>query len=483
MVYQQTMETLARGGMYNYFMFYSGTNFGFWVSTTWKSDQSFITTRYYGRAPLAEGGALNDSYFAAKAANLLACNFQEFLTASEEAPNLLVFDGPVRVEAVRTPLGCLLFVHPRFPVRDHTVYRMDGRGPVITLEEEWPMAELATQPGTSLLPSGDRVELAEQSSYPSMLPFQLNIDSGCRIDYSNTTLMGVAGAPNRRILILRGDPGRRGIVSVNGKPADFVLPSSGIARLETGGVTVLALPRALADRAWFADGRVLIGPAYVGAMQNGKHECFIDGRTVMISRISSQGEMQTKKVDSAPDLTFQMPLKDWTSRPLPQLLPLSEGWRELDHPVGVEELGAYWGYTWYRASFTSQEPRTTSLVFTEASDRIHVFVNGKRMGIWGRGQGAVRDPLPVEIIAGENQFVFLCDNMGRLSEGKCLDRKGIRGPAYLDAAIRPPTPGNIKPIEAFGLATLGCCRRLTKSRPVSAKVSCCRCVPCRSTPG
>ena len=54
-----------------------------------------------------------------------------------------------------------------------------------------------------------------------------------------------------------------------------------------------------------------------------------------------------------------------------------------------------------------------------------------------RGQGAVRDPLPVQLAAGENDFVFLCDNMGRLSEGKCLDLKGIRGPAYLAASVRP----------------------------------------------
>jgi hypothetical protein len=43
--------------------------------------------------------------------------------------------------------------------------------------------------------------------------------------------------------------------------------------------------------------------------------------------------------------------------------------------------------------------------------------------------------LPVELTAGDNLFIFLCDNMGRLSEGAVLDRKGILGPTYCDGRV------------------------------------------------
>ncbi len=435
MLYQQTMETLAAGGMYSYFMFQTGTNFGFWASTTWKSDQSFVTTRYYGRAPVGEGGVLNESYFAAKAAKLLARNFESLLTSGVPAQPPVKLSGPVRVESVRTAEGFLLFVHPRFPVNLSSVYHTDGEGALIQLAEDWPMSELASQPGTLELPSGDRIPIAESSSYPSMLPFALDIASDCRIDYANATLLGITGQSSHRVLLLRGDAGRRGLISVNGARSEFVFPANEPVRIDVGGLTVLALSRAMADRTWFADGRILVGPAYVGESLNGRHECFLDGRSSTIYSISGQGEIAERKVVPAAAVTAQIPLLDWVCHRLPEIQSI-EGWRPLDGPRAVEELGADYGYTWYSARFTSQERRTTGLFFTQAADRLHVFVNGKRMGVWGRGPGATRDPLPVELIAGENRFVFLCDNMGRLSEGKCLDRKGICGPVYVDAEVR-----------------------------------------------
>ncbi len=433
MVYQQTMETLAAGGMYNYFMYYGGTNFGFWASTTWKSDQSFITTRYYGRAPLAEGGAFNETYYATKAVNLLARNFEEYLTAGAPARLPVGFGGPVRGEAVATPQGHLLFVHPRFPVRLESVYHTDGQGPLIQLSEDWPTSEIASQAGTLELPSGERIELAEPSAYPSMLPFGLEIGPDCRIDFANATLLGVAGEARRRVLLFRGEAGRRGLLSVNRVRAQFVFPPGAPARLSVGGVTVLGLSREAADRTWFAEGRVLIGPAFVGSARDSLHECHLDGRCTSIQSVSAQGEITVRDVEPAPPATLQMPIRGWVARPLPEIQAHQTGWRELDQPRGVEELGAYYGYTWYRAACQSAEKRATGLLFTAAADRVHVFVNGRRMGVWGRGPGAVRDPLPVELSAGENQFVFLCDNMGQLSEGSCNDRKGILGPAYLDA--------------------------------------------------
>ena len=440
MLHQQSMETLAAGGMYAYFMFYGGTNFGFWASTSWKSDQSFVTTRYYARAPINEGGAFNDSYYASKAVNLLALNFQDLLTAGERAPLPVAFSGPVRAEAVRTPRGFLLFIHPQFPSRVGSVYHTDGQGPLIQLSEEWPSSDLARQAGTLEL-TQERLELAEPSAYPSMLPFQLEIDPGCHIDYANATLLGSAGTPSRRVLLFRGQAGARGVVSVNGERVEFVFPPDAPVRLSSSGVTILGLSRAAADRAWFTGDRVLIGPAYVGEERGGRHECFLDGQTTSITIVAKDGTVNLRVVEPVPMVSALIPLKGWKPFPLPETQAPASGWREIGGPRPVEDFGAYQGYTWYRASCNSSEKRTTGLLFTQASDRLHVFVNGKRKGVWGRGPGAVRDPLRVDLEAGENNFVFLCDNMGRLSEGAVLDRKGISSGVFLDAEVRElPAP-------------------------------------------
>jgi hypothetical protein len=105
----------------------------------------------------------------------------------------------------------------------------------------------------------------------------------------------------------------------------------------------------------------------------------------------------------------------------------------LKTPQTVEFFKAYYGYAWYRASYRGDQPRRSALMFTDATDRIRVYQNGKPLGVFGRGAEATRDPLPVQLEAGENRFVFLCDNMGRISEGNRLDPKGIGGPVYLHA--------------------------------------------------
>lgn len=81
------------------------------------------------------------------------------------------------------------------------------------------------------------------------------------------------------MVLLRGEGRRKGIVAVNGKTAEFVFSPQEPARVSVGGVTVLGLCRELADRTWFVNGRVLIGPAYVGEPSAGLHECFLDGRS------------------------------------------------------------------------------------------------------------------------------------------------------------------------------------------------------------
>jgi len=458
MMRQQTAETLAAGGMYAYFMMYGGTNFGFWASTTWKSDQSFVTTRYYARAPIHEGGAFNETYNAAKAVNLLALNFQDLLTAGEDADLPVAFSGPVRAGAVRTPRGYLLFVHPQFPSRVASEYHTDGQsGPLIQLSENWPLPEIASQPGAIEL-RGEVLNLAEASSYSSMLPFELEIDPGARIDYANATLLGRAGTERRRVLLFRGQAGTRGVVSVNGKRAEFVFTEAEPARIEIGNLTVLGVSQEAAGRTWFAGGRVLIGPAYVGEERSGRHDCFLDGQTSSIVTVSRDGVLDSQAVKPAASVEAQIAFKNWTPHPLPETEGSGSGWRELDRPRTVEEFEAYQGYTWYRAAFHSPQRTSTGLLFTQASDRIHVFVNGRRAGVWGRGPGAVRDPLPVQLEAGENRFVLLCDNMGRLSEGAVLDRKGIGGPAFLDAEVRDlPGPAwsvpERPPTESWGYQT------------------------------
>jgi len=442
MVYQLTMEILAAGGMYSYYTFYCGTNFGFWASTTWKSDDAWVTTRYYARAPVAEGGAFNESFWAVKAANLLARGAEEFLTAAVPAPLPVSLSGPVRGQAVRAPQGYLIFVQPEYPEKRSTLYHTDAQAAErVQTAEDWPFADIASEAGAIRLPSGTTLELAESSARSSMLPYELQVDPHCRIDHANASFFGTAGPSSRRVVLLRGEAGRKGVVSINGKTAEFVFSVDEPARVSVGAVTVLGLSCELADRTWFADSRVLIGAAYVREARGDLHECFLDGRSAQLHTISREGVIESRRFAPVAAVEAQVALPRWTAYTLPEIDSPLEGWRALEQPVCLEELGTYWGYAWYRGVVDSPAARDTGLLFTDASDRLTVFVNGKRAGIWGRGREAVRDPLRISLMAGRNELVFLCDDMGHLSQGSLPDRKGIKGPAYVDAqvcALPPP---------------------------------------------
>jgi len=265
------------------------------------------------------------------------------------------------------------------------VYHTDNSGgPLIQLAEDFPQSEIAAEAGTAML-GGRVVPLAAPSAVALVLPFGLEIDPGRTIDHANATLVGLAGLPARRVIVLRGEAGRAGLVSVNGWPAAFVFGDAPVT-LAVGGATVLALSEALADRAWFADGRLIVGAAYVGEARAGGHECFADGHTTAITTVSRKGVFATHAVDAAAnavvDVSATVALAGWTAHPMAEP-GATDGWTPLPAPRSVEHLGADQGYTWYRARFASPTARETRIFPIAVKDRLKVFVNGERQGVWG----------------------------------------------------------------------------------------------------
>ena len=430
---RQTMANmLLQRGMYNFYMFHGGTNFGFWASNSVRSDHSWITTEYNHTSPVAEGGALNDKYFAVKSASYLAANFQDFLCKSSVVPNPVIAEGPVRLHTLCSPQGVMLFVIPLYPVHDEIVWRVDGRAPFRSLVENPPSEEMAVQVGRLRFPSGEILDLAESSQSPLMLPYQFEIDQHCRVDFSNATMLGYTGTESSRVIVFCGEPGKLGIVSINDRRIEFVF-SSDLVATRAGNVKLLALSPELADRAWFAEGRLVIGPAYVGESIEGQHECWVNERVTAIHTVSAEGKYRRMDVSAPTTQIGIIPISGWTEHVLEEIGGETKAWTDIGKPCSIETLGGYYGYAWYRASFVSKDARMGTVFFTHAADRIHVFLNGQRIsGVWGRGEGATRDPLPISLAAGKNQFAFLCDNMGRSAEGGTLDFKGIWDEVYLD---------------------------------------------------
>jgi len=423
LVKAQLMEMLASRVMYNYFMYHGGTNFGFRASSSWQTDYAFVTTCYYPYSPLAEGGGFGELFSTTKSVDQLGTNFQEFFCRSAPVESPIKSEGPIRISALRSPAGAMVFVLPT-------------------------KADEKTR-GALILSTGERIGLAEAPASPMMLPFGFMAREGLRIDWANATLLGVAGPDTKPVLVFVGSQSCKGRASLSGQIVEFGFGVEEPDIKEASRCLVFAISHELAARTWFADGRLVIGPAYLGERSGRRHECWLRGGETTVHVMESDGRRRREVVvaPSAPE--GQIALRQWRSCVLPEISGGGIGWRSTDEPRSLEEMGAYLGYAWYRASFHSEQARLATLQFTQAGDRFHVFLNGKAHGVWGRGAKATRDPLPVELLAGDNDFVFLCDNMGHQSEGRAKQRKGVLGPVVLDAKPRDMgRPERLKPDQA-----------------------------------
>ena len=432
MLEQQAFDLLSRQNMPAYFCFHGGTSFGFMGSSTWKSEHSWVTNRYYPDGPIAEGGALNETYFAVKGAGQLAANFEEFFATATAVVNPVHFIGPVTARSLATKQGLFLCVLPAQPIVQSFKDEMREGKVINSVVDARPTANVAEQPGVMVLNEGRTLVLAAGSHRPLVLPFHFAVDDKWVIDYCNSTLLGVAGNRARRTLVIWGESGRTGIISINGTELQFVFPRDGVLTPSVAGVTLLCVNESLMRLTWFVDGWVIVGANYVGETTAAGIECWLSAAASVLIAVSPDGKFhrQTAAVADASATVIQ----SLTWRRFELTEPTSTaGWRNIPGPRSAEQLDEPYGYLWYRAKAPRNAGGASGLLFTRASDRVHVWADGHYLGVWGRGPGASREVLDVGAVAESMTLTFLCDNMGRSSEGSAHQSKGVSGPAYMGA--------------------------------------------------
>jgi hypothetical protein len=77
------------------------------------------------------------------------------------------------------------------------------------------------------------------------------------------------------------------------------------------------------------------------------------------------------------------------------------------------------------------------LLLPECEDRATLFLNGRRIGLWGRGPGGQREPIFASFRKGPNTLTMLVDNLGRFDGGSRLGQgKGLLSEVFDGKAIR-----------------------------------------------
>lgn len=432
MLEQQAFNLLSRQCMSAYFCFHGGTSFGFMGSSTWKSEHSWVTNRYYPDGPVAEGGALNETYFAVKSAGLVAANFEEFFATAVPVANPIVIRGPVLGRTLASPRGLFICVLPQQPIvqafKDEV---RDGRVTNSVVDSR-PTVNVAEQPGDIVLGNGRAITLAAGSARPLVIPFHFRVDERCVIDYCNATLLGIGGTPARRTLVLWGESGRRCVISINGIERQFIISRDRVTTLNVAGATILCVCETLMRLTWFADGWVIVGADYAGEATAAGIECWLSAASGVLVAVAPDGNIHRQSAATADAPTTALQSLTW-QRFTPAEPDSKTGWIGLPGPRSAEQIEQPYGYIWYRAKAQRSTIAGSGLLFSAASDRVHVWADGRYQGLWGRGSGASRDLLDLGATTESTIFTFLCDNMGRSSEGSAHQSKGISGPAYLGA--------------------------------------------------
>ena len=398
-VARKALEILGCGSQINYYMWHGGTNFAFWGSRLGEGDTTWQTTSYDYDAPLAEGGGLTEKYYLTKLVNMLASHFGQILAQMRmEGPGVTVHNS-TQVLNLSGPSGKL------------AVITNNGRDETTT--------------AVISLPDGKEMEVSLEPLGAVAIPIMVKLTPDHLLNYSNLMPLGLFGEDN---LVLHGPAGWEGRICVNDQEIRQKVPSDDKPLiLEHCGQRIVIINSSLAQRTWELDGSLVLGPKFVGETIE---DITPAHGSKQYSILSPDGQIMQKKVKVVPPKRSTPPRlgKFQRLRVCDEPINADLDWEKMDRPRDLSATGADYGYGWYRLLVDSDRAGRRNLFLPGCEDRALVYLNGTMAGLWGRGPEASRKPMPVNFRRGQNEIIFLVDNLGRHCYGAKLgEPKGIFG--------------------------------------------------------
>lgn len=419
-VARHAMAVLGCGAQCNYTMWHGGTNFAFWGGRRAASDEHYQVTSYDCGAPLTEAGHLTETYYTTRLVNMLANHMGQFFASSIlEQPGVNVHDST----SVMNLSG---------PLCDWAIITNNGRHDITT--------------ASISLPEGQNLEIPLGLIGAAAIPIELDLGPFGMLDYANLTPLGLFGA---NILVFHGPVGFEARIALNGKEIRAEVPKDAAPLLiEHEHMLLVLVNTETAMRTWALKDSLVFGPMFVG---EDPADVVLPSGTRQYVVLSTEGKLSSKRITPTRAKKPPTPrLRQWKRLAVaPEPTDDTLDWRKIDGPKDVDHLGIHYGYAWYRIEIDAPRARKHSLFLPACEDRATLFLNGKRVGLWGRGSGAARRPIPTSFKRGRNVLVAMVDNLGRFSSGSRIGtRKGLFGHVY-DAKPLRHGRFKLKAMEGF----------------------------------
>ena len=433
-IVRRLAEVLAAGGQFNIEPFHGGTNFGFAAGRdpALGSDGFLCTSNDCG-APVNEVGNHRPSFRAIRRICTFASRFSRVLSHLDPARQ------PVALlpEAPPPPRQGAAATSSRVSV----VHAVGSQGGVVFVfgdesgnNEPGPMSLLL--PDGSTLP----VDLGSQSVVWCLLDTRLT--GRANLDYCNLCALALIG----RVLVCFGPAGSRAMLSINGAPFETNVPEGKLPFIhEHEGVVLVIASDAQVDEIAFDDTGVYLG--VTGIDRHGKPVPHPEHR--QWTKLDAEGKSTVHKIahaeghEAKPARAQRPSLGEW------QLVSTedyaggtSARFAAIAKPADLVSLGAPYGYGWYRVKFPSSSPGKIDLMFPQAGHRLHMWLDGESLGVFGMGPGASPLIVPMNLKKGSHTLVALAENFGRVCNGADLGESvGIYGHAW---SVEPIKPGKAK---------------------------------------
>ncbi|MCD9025699.1 beta-galactosidase [Cohnella silvisoli] len=395
-VVRKSIEILGCGSQNTYYMWHGGTNFAFWGGRLQYEPFFHIITSYDMDSPLAEGGELTPKYYGTKLVTTLASSMGAFFA-----------DKRIHPEEVTVQEGITVL-----PIKG------GGGGWITATRGE---RDDAKEIGVSM-PDGTALLVSLEPYGAVIVPYGLQLTDSAYLNYTN--LMPFGWFPN--MLVLHGPPEWDTVVCINGTEFRDVVPSGDVPEIHRiDDLTVIILSTELAEHTWWLDGSLIVGAAYVGADYN---DIRLGAGIISYSEIRADGSLLRHVIGERPDKSeLLLTLDEWKciercSEPFGN----AAEWMPIEGPTGLTELNILYGYGWYKIEFETESPRKLNVRLPHSEDRIILYANGQAVGVWGYGEGATLEGIPLQLQKGANTIVALADNLGRMTHSwKIGEPKGI----------------------------------------------------------
>ncbi|MEM1210141.1 MAG: beta-galactosidase [Planctomycetota bacterium] len=400
---------LATGAMPNLYMFFGGSNFGFFGGRTVGSDATFMTQSYDYDAPLNEHGGATPKLRALRPLMTFASHFGSIFATADPA---------FQPTAVSPTEG-------RHPVSVTEVRGSQGSATFL-LQDERPQAGTVEL----LLPDGRSLPVPLMKRRAQWVVRDANLGGVATLDYTNLSPMAFVG---RRLLVLFGPAGAEGLVSIDGTPLAVSVPTGKKPAVATvGELVVVVLNEALAEHALPGGPGLYVG---VDRLDDSGKPVAAAGHARCVAVDLDGGITESRQ--AAPKPPAAPRLDAWQHATLPGLIDgTDEAYQPIDGPQTLERLGTPFGYGWYRVPLSGHDP-ALPLLAPDAGDRLHVYSDGRFVATLGKGPGADDEPRALKL---GDDAVVLADNLGRFNYGQYVgkDTKGLASHLYHVSPVKLP---------------------------------------------